>query len=262
MKKTDKSTQLFNLSFFSKSKTELLSILEGEIENSSKVSYIFTPNPEQIVQATQDKAFKAILEQGTYLLPDGVGLLIASQLLQAKTQQPPLEERITGVEVLQDLLQLAALQKLPVLLIGGQGYAETQSGELTQLQVSIQGIPSSIFWTPGYENITSPTSEEEKAVERHLTEVRPALVFVAFGAPYQEEWIIEHAALLQASKVKIAMVIGGGMDYVTGKFSRAPQVWQQLGLEWFYRLITQPWRWRRQLRLVSFVGLTIKELFA
>jgi len=78
------------------------------------------------------------------------------------------------------------------------------------------------------------------------------------GAPHQEKWLVSRRALLSAHHVRIGLTVGGAFDVLTGKLPRAPQSWQNLGLEWLWRLIQEPHRWRRQLALIKFVGLVLK----
>lgn len=268
MKKYDKSTQLFGLSFFSKSQSELLTLLWDHLSHSSKAAYIFTPNPEQVVQATQDRAFEQVLARADFLLPDGIGLVWASRFLAWRGKAQPLSERITGVDILSQLLLMASQLEQRVLVIGGKSYHQGKQAEkmseqpAQQLQLEIEGQTCSCFWTPGYENIAHPTTEEEHGVLQVLKQLKPDLVFVAFGAPYQEHWVASHRQVLENSKVKIVMVVGGGMDYLTGQLKRAPVWVQHLGLEWLFRLLSQPARWRRQTRLLIFLKLVLQKFFS
>ena len=82
------------------------------------------------------------------------------------------------------------------------------------------------------------------------------ILFVALGAPKQEEWIHEN---LPKIDVGCAMGVGGAFDYVAGQVPRAPKWMRKMGMEWSYRLVRQPWRWRRQTKLIEFVGLVLKE---
>jgi N-acetylglucosaminyldiphosphoundecaprenol N-acetyl-beta-D-mannosaminyltransferase len=79
---------------------------------------------------------------------------------------------------------------------------------------------------------------------------------VAFGAPWQERWVIEHKKSL---KVKVIMVVGGALDVWAKKVPRAPLGWRKIGCEWLWRLMHEPWRWRRQLRLIQFMGMVTSE---
>lgn len=233
--------------------------LRSQLSHSSKLSYIFTPNSEQIVQATQDKEFFRLLQTADILIPDGVGLLWASKLLQGKGVVK-LTERIAGSDVLLDLLLLASETGMKVLVVGGQGYQDAVESFPAKLTISNQGKTVEYFWMPGYAAVSQPTAQEELEVTQALQSLQPEIVAVALGAPWQERWLVDHRSVLEQNQVRLAMVVGGGMDYLTGKLPRAPRVLQQLGLEWLFRLFRQPWRWKRQLRLPVFIWLTLKEL--
>ncbi len=81
-------------------------------------------------------------------------------------------------------------------------------------------------------------------------------MFVAFGSPEQEKWIYQNRASLQGVT---CIGVGGAFDFIGGRVGRAPRLIQKIGLEWLFRLVKQPWRWKRQLRLVEFVWLVLKE---
>src|SRR5207253_5873229 len=100
----------------------------------------------------------------------------------------------------------------------------------------------------------SPAASEEDAIVTRVRAVQPDALFVAYGAPQQDLWIARNA---QRLRVPLMMGIGGTLDFITGAVPRAPHWMRWLGLEWFYRLLRQPWRWRRQLAIWQFAWLTI-----
>ncbi len=253
MKKIDDKALLFDLDVFGSSKSRLLNILKRWLDEKDQLHIICTPNPEQIVQSRGNKKFKQVLQRADLLLPDGVGLILAAKFLALFGRAKPLTERIAGVDVVTDLLSLAHQQELEVLVIGGRDYSP-------QNYFAYQG--AKINWTPGYQHVLAPTSQEEQQLKTIITTVKPQLVLVAFGAPAQELWIDQHQDLLAKNKVVIAMAVGGSFDYLLGKIPRAPYWFRKLGLEWLFRLIIEPWRLGRQLRIISFVGLVIRELLS
>lgn len=115
-----------------------------------------------------------------------------------------------------------------------------------------------LYWTEGYADVKNQTGAEEAEICNLLSVIKPDIVFVALGAPYQEQWVIEHR--LQLKNVKIAMVVGGAFDVILGKLHQPPALIQQLGFEWLFRLLQEPHRWRRQLRLLSFIKLVGEKL--
>ncbi len=255
MKKIDKRELFSKLVFFSRDKETLLNRLVDHLNSGKKLQLVFTPNPEQLVQAQNDANFFANLQQADYLLPDGVGLVWALKYLsnQAayKTLQPP-QERIAGVEVVEALLNLANTQDWKILLIGGKGY---------QAYLAKQKFAwlKNFLWLEAYQQVKAPQVDEEAELVEKITDFKPDLVFVAFGAPDQEEWLIGHKEFLDKTKAKLAMAVGGSFDMILGKLGRAPLWMRKLNLEWLFRLIIQPWRLKRQLRLLKFLGLILQK---
>jgi N-acetylglucosaminyldiphosphoundecaprenol N-acetyl-beta-D-mannosaminyltransferase len=254
------TSEVFGLPFVSAQRHEVLAHLEKSLrltsDSPTPLITVFTPNPEQIVQAKSDPHFFETLKKGDLLLPDGNGIVWASRILRGKTisgsteKISPLPERIEGREVCRQLLEALPWGKF--LLIGGRSYEGWYSSHHRKWP--------RLEWHHGYEDVRSPTEQEEKLLLEYLRKSRPAVVFVAFGAPYQEQWIIAHQQQLQEAGVKIAMVVGGSFDVLLGKIAQPPSWVVRLGLEWLYRLIQEPWRWKRQLRLIKFIGLTLQSL--
>lgn len=244
----DNKGKMFDLTLFSNDKESLLISLVTHLKEGQKTAYIFTPNPEQVVQASKNAAFKESLQQADILIPDGIGLVWASRLLSLRGRGDRLTERIPGVEVAEFLLDLAKTAGYRVLLVGGRDY-------------DLARLPQENFvWTPGYEDVNQPTREEESAVRNILEEFKPQIMLVAFGAPAQETWVMEHKAFLEKYQVKLVMVVGGTFDFMSGKIARAPGLVRAVGMEWLYRLVRQPWRAKRQTRLAVFIKMTLSEL--
>lgn len=216
---------------------------------------VMTPNAEQFVQASNDGSFWRSLSQADVLLPDGAGLVLATRLVFGSDA---IAERLAGADVLADVLIQAKTQQLKLLVVGGRDYAQpSQSGHTTiQLQLP-DGSTSTVDWTPGYFDIAHPTPTEHATVRWVINHLKPDIVLVAFGAPWQEAWAIRHQELLASVGTRLVMVIGGAMDFWLKRVPRAPVWMQQLGLEWLFRLVIEPWRWQRQLRLVQFVWLSV-----
>lgn len=236
-----------------------INTLVGELMRSSSntIVSLATPNPEQLVLANRDPEFTKTLHQFDYLLPDGIGIIWASKLLHAvDSNHPLLQERIAGVDVVEKLLAEAKKKSQKILIIGGRDYA----GEILKLADGVRlEIGKDVQWVEGYRRAARPSQAEDRQLMAKISQLKPEIIFVAFGAPHQENWIIKHRQLLQSRGVRLAMAVGGSIDMLIGRTPRAPQSWQNLGLEWFWRLLQQPWRWRRQLALIEFTGLVIRE---
>lgn len=233
--------RFFDLDILSESWKEWQTDLE-DILNQEKLKLIMTPNPEQIMLARREKRFLKLLQEADVLLPDGQGLVWASGV----------KTRLTGSDSVKEILKIAREKKLKVLLIGGNYQANKGN------QLIIPGTKENmIFYTKGYQNITKVDQNEEKTVELLISTIKPDIVFLAFGAPKQEEWLVNHRDLLAKNQVKLAMVVGGSFDFLLNKVKRAPFLWQKLHGEWLWRLIQEPKRLKRQLVLPQFAFLVV-----
>ncbi len=213
---------------------------------------IFTPNPEQVVMAHADTSFAKQLLQADILLPDGSGLVAAMRWLF-----PSLRSRlgrITGTDTLEWWLEAAAREGVSTFLLGGQ------SGVAQKLARQADPTKSWCDGAAGYARVDAPAPEEEKEILEKIAAWRPQVLWVAFGAPHQERWVLAHRTALQEIGVKVVVVCGGAYNYLVGDVSRAPRVIRRFGLEWLYRLFSEPWRWRRQRRLPIFLGLVAREM--
>lgn len=250
--KTDKSFQFRGKSFFGKGRAELLKNLKNALSRRNRQNetlLVFTPNPEQIMLAETDQEFNKFLLGADILVPDGVGLTIAAKML-GKNKVEQQIERIPGRLLVEDLIKLSKVEKYKILIIGGRDYSQTGT-------VVINGFEMS--WDPGYLDVFNPTEGEEVALQKRIEQVNPDIIFVAFGAPMQEKWLVQHQQFLSQNNVGLGMAVGGSFDYLL-EIVPSPPTWvSKMGFEWLFRLVTQPWRFNRQLKLISFLGLVLEE---
>lgn len=232
---------IFDIPVFSGSKREVLDLAAKWLHSDSKsgVQTIFTPNPEQIVATTRFPWFLSLFSQSSLNLPDGEGLVWAM-----KRRDPDLViDRISGREIFHELLGYASQENLKVFLLGGK----PDSAKIV-IDKYLKNN-SKLEWKtdPGAKDIQHESPTEKQRVLNAITNYRPDLVFVAYGAPWQEKWISDHQAELTAAGVKIAMVVGGSFEYEAGKVPQVAPLVSQLKLEWLQRLIMEPTRLKRQL---------------
>lgn len=205
-------------------------------------------NPEMCVRAHHDTKFKELLASSDIRLIDGIGILHAARL-----KDRTVKHRLTGADLMPYLVHCAAQHNWPVLFVGGRGDVAGAIAKHYNKKYKKR-------FCSGLEGVNDiqngETKKERKQIEATIQHVKPKMVFVAFGAPYQERWIEAHREILKRT---VCMVVGGTLDYITGRIPRAPRAMQMLGLEWLFRLGKEPWRWRRQLRLVEFVYLVLWE---
>lgn len=238
----------------STSEDEVLRKIVVRIEKNKRI-FVVTPNPEFLVDAQKHPWFKKILNQADFALPDGIGLVWAGKILDQ-----PIQERISGTDLMESLCANAAKRGWKVYLLGGQPGVAKKT--LTVLKKRYPGLKGWAETGPKLQlkpktYYLSPQQEIAKIIKR-IDSKHPDLLFVAFGMGKQERFIWDNWGKLD---VKLAMGVGGAFDFISKKISRAPKWARGLGLEWLYRLIRQPWRWRRQLALFEFIWLVIKEKF-
>lgn len=230
-----------------KSKEYILEDIKKYILSPKGFLHVVSLNPENLVIAREDVEFKEIITTAQIQIIDGVGVVLAGQLLGVH-----LDDRVTGVELMEELIKMANQMRLTVMLIGA---AENLANDLSKCYQSLYGH-ATFIGLQGVKNIKNPTSDEEREIFSIVATRRPHLLFAAFGSPDQEKWIYRNRPSLQGV---VCVGVGGAFDYLGGKISRPPKFVRTIGFEWLWRLIRQPWRWRRQLRLIQFMWLVMKQ---
>lgn len=210
---------------------------------------IFTPNPEQISAANRDPSLKTLLNSADVSLPDGVGVIWGAKLLGK-----PIFSRITGVDFMKSLVKMVSEEPFgDANRIVRTGYYGGQEGVAVEAADCLQKMVR---------------QEERKAKNLHISYASHAydkhemeksnvdILFVGLGFPKQEKWIMEHKDEIPAT---IIMAVGGSLDFLSGQTPRAQKFVRDLGLEWLFRLMIQPWRFFRQAQLLHFGALILIE---
>ena len=244
-------TQILGVGINFQTLEEVLSGVEKWV-NSNKRYQITTPNPEQLVLAQKDEGFKKTLNQTDLAIPDGVGIVWAAKILANNKFSNCKLGRLTGIDLMIELCKLAAKQNRQVFLLGAQNKTAQKAAEELRIKYQL----TKIEYSEGAGDIKNESEVERTEIIKKINCFKPDFLFVAYGAPFQEKWISENLPYL---KVKVAMSVGGAFDYLSGKVQRSPNWIRKIGLEWFWRLTRQPWRLTRQLRLIKFAFLVLKE---
>ena len=242
-----KKNKILEISIPTETRTSVLEKILKYINKPVGLFHIVSLNPENLVVAQKNNAFKKVINEAKIKIIDGAGIVLAGRLLGIRVG-----ERVSGVDLMEELIKVASDRRLRVLMIGGSPYLADNLAKCYQKE-----YPKAEFLgTIGIKNIKKPTKSEEEAIYSIVVGYKPHLVFVAFGSPDQELWIERHKSLFSG---RVVMGVGGSFDYLSNKIKRAPVFIQKIGLEWLYRLFTQPWRWKRQLRLIKFTWLIIRQ---
>lgn len=204
---------------------------------------VVTPNAEILQMYSTDPAVKEALEKADYIVPDGVGVLMA-----AKRLGTPLKEKVAGVELSRNLLEKAAKEGGNVYLLGAKPGVAAEAKRCLEQEipgVSIVGARDGYF-----------KSEDEPAIIEEINGLDVDMLFVCLGAPKQELWMAEHKGDL---KVGVMLGLGGSLDIFSHTLKRAPQWMIQCRIEWLYRVIKEPYRIGRIASLPKFLMSIKKE---
>ena len=211
--------------------------------NEERLHTVFTPNSEIIMAAYRDPEFCKMLNSADLLTADGIGVVYASKILKR-----PINERAAGYDIARRVLEKLNYTEHKLFLFGGKpGVADEAAANLRKeyKELNIAGTRNGYF-----------KPEEEEEIVDQINASGADIVFVCLGAPKQEKWINAHKNEL---RVKVAMGIGGSLDVFAGRVERAPDFWCKIGMEWFYRLVKEPWRAGRMLDLPKFAATVIMK---
>lgn len=217
-------------------------VVEMFEENGQHI--ICTPNPEIVMEARRDRELMGILRAADMVTPDGVGVVWAS-----KYSQTAIKERVSGYDLVLNVFDRMRGSEHTVYFFGGAPGVADKAAEMMRKKypgLKIVGVHNGYF-----------DEKEERKIISEIKRLHPSLLLVGLGSPKQEKWIYNNLRLTGA---KVAIGIGGSFDVMSGNLKRAPQIFCKLGLEWFYRLITQPTRFKRMLKLPKFVLTVLKEM--
>ena len=203
---------------------------------------VTTPNPEFVMLARRDAAFRSALNRAALNIPDGIGLVLAARLAGER-----LREHVQGTDLVLMLAAESIKRGDRWFLLGG--HSDTARRAARALERDFPGLQVAGA-EPG-----SPVPQDDVAVRAAIqSSGRVDVLLVAYGAPKQELWLDRNLAALQ---IPVGVGVGGVFNYFSGATPRAPRWVRRVHFEWLHRLVTQPWRWRRQLALPAFAALAV-----
>lgn len=218
----------------------------SEFVNSTSYHMVFTPNPEIVMLAKDNKDFKAVMKRADLIVPDGIGVVLASKILNDS-----LPERVAGYDLVQNTMKQAVDKGYRYYFLGSKpGVAEMAAEKMRSQYPGIQIVGTH----DGYFK-----EEQVPEIIEEINNSNANILLVALGAPRQELWIDQYRDQLQ--HIRVAIGVGGSLDGMAGIVKRAPEFFQKVGLEWFYRLISQPTRAKRMMILPKFVVEVYKEKY-
>ncbi len=204
---------------------------------------VVTVNPIMVMAALNRPDFMRAMKQADLIVPDGTGVVWAARYVGN-----PVSERVAGFDLMHDLLEAGQLRGWRVYLLGASPDVVRAANESLTARypgVRFEGLRIGYF-----------SAEQDGEVIGRIREAAPDLLFVARSMEGQEPWIAKHRGELN---IPVMMGVGGSFDVISGKLKRAPRLFQKLRLEWFYRLLQEPWRFRRMLDLPKFVFKVMRD---
>jgi len=205
---------------------------------------VITADSSGIVLAQTDQHWRDILNSADLVTPDSNGVVWA-----ARRRGTPLRERVSGVDLLDILCARASKKGYRVFLLGAApGIADLAAERLQARHPGLQIIGTQ----HGYFS-----KEEEPEIVRRIRDLRVDLLFVAMGIPRQEQFIFDHKYEMAA---KVAMGVGGSLDVWSGAVKRAPRLIRALKLEWLWRLVLNPRKWKKAVTLPKFWWLVMTRV--
>jgi len=203
--------------------------------------YVVTPNPEIVEICRENKEAEQVINGADLVLADGIGIIYGAKILKT-----PLKGRVPGIEFAQELMARMAKTDKKLFLLGAKpGVAELAAEKLMQRYdgLTVVGTHDGYF-------------KEDGPVVEQIRQSGADVVFVCLGAPKQEFWMKNNG---EATGAKLLIGLGGCLDVFSGNVKRAPAVFCKLGLEWFYRLLTNPSRIGRMMKLPLFLVHVLGE---
>ena len=214
---------------------------EKKAEKTAETVFsVYTPNPEIVQLCIEQNEYYDVINSASMVVPDGIGVIMAAKLLKT-----PLKSRVPGIEIGERALIECAEKGYKVFFLGGKPGVAEEAAKKKSEQIpglDICGTADGYFKKEGEEN--------ERVIEK-INTAAPDLLFVCLGVPAQEKWIKENGEKL--STVKVCLALGGSLDVYSGNVKRAPKLFIKLNLEWLYRLLKEPKRIGRMMKLPKFL---------
>jgi N-acetylglucosaminyldiphosphoundecaprenol N-acetyl-beta-D-mannosaminyltransferase len=220
------------------SMSEVLMLISKTIKSKNSLR-IVTANPEILFRAEKDTELRNLINRANLVLPDGVGIVWAAKMLEGTVLK-----RITGIDLASEIIAAGDSEGWKVFLLGSaEGVAEEAALSLNRKFRNVRFMTHHGYFT-----------ESEEDVVAKIRSFAPDVLLAGLGAPKQEQWLDKYPDLAYVN-----MGVGGTFDVFSGRVERAPDWIRRFGMEWFYRLLSDPLRLRRQKILPLFVLKVLKQ---
>lgn len=234
------TANILGVSFHNLTLTEAVDAAIAQIR-AGKKGYVVTPNPEIVYAALHDPVFRDVVNRASLVLPDGIGVVYAARILGQ-----PLHGKLPGIDFADALMYRMSQEGMRLFLLGAKPGIAARAAENLQKKypgLVIAGTRDGYF------------QEDQEAIDAVKAAGGADVMFTCLGAPKQEYFMASH---MHELPVTLSCGLGGSLDVFAGTVQRAPEIFIRLGLEWFYRLLKQPSRIGRMMKLPLFMLIVIK----
>jgi len=223
---------------------EAVAVCDDLINSSDTPHTVHTPNAEIVQLCVEAPEHYELINSASLIIPDGSGVILASKILKT----PLVKGKVAGVELGDRLAKLASEKGYSIFLLGGKP-ANADEGTPCVCEAAARKLCEK------YPGLTVAGTndgyfKDDAAIIKKINDSGADILYVCTGVPRQEKWMAAHKAELN---VKLMLGLGGSLDIYSGMSKRAPKIFIRLGLEWLYRLLKEPWRLGRMMKLPKFV---------
>ena len=233
------------------SMTEAMDKIEEFIQSKTP-HHVVTSDANAILRAQEDEEYAGIVRRAALITPDGFGVVWGARLLNL-----PIYERVTGVDMVTGICERAAKNGYSIYILGSaEGIASTAAKNLqkTYTGLRVAGTHNGFWRKDGAEQGLSE-AEADRKMAQEIARIAPDVLFVAMGIPAQEKFI---ASQMETMNVPVSLGVGGSFDVYAGKYKRAPEAVQRMGMEWIYRVWIDPSRWKRMGYVPRFMAFALR----
>lgn len=236
---TKKSVKILDIDFTNITFQQFTQLLHKRIDQHQN-TFVVTANPEIVMAAKQDENYKKVIQSADYITADGIGIVIGSKIIN-----DPLPERVSGFDIFSELLTWGNKNHKSIYLVGSKPEVIDKVN-----QVIHNRYPNLIItgYHDGY-------FTDDQSIIDQIEQTHPDMVFVATGFPKQEQFIAKNRHVSNS----LWMGIGGSFDVLSGNVKRAPKLVQTIHMEWLYRALKDPTRFKRLGVLPTYLSLVIKQ---
>jgi len=216
---------------------------------SGERHYLTLTPPHSVMMCESDAEIRRATNKASLTLPDGIGIILAANLLNY-----PHHGRVTGPTLMLKLCDWGRAAGYGHFFYGGSpGVADMLARRLTE---QFPGLKVTGAYSPPFKKVTQ---QEDAKIIQHINSTRPDIVWVGLGSPKQEKWMLEHVGEIDATGL---IGVGAAFDFHSGRVKWAPSCVRKVGMEWAFRLVTDPRHmWRRNVNSVVFLAKVLRQCF-